>query len=712
MCRSRGRPGPWPAAAALLFVALAPAQDAAQEERAWVSYQREQRVEDLLGFCMLDYDLEVEYEPGQIDGTVTVLPGRRIPTDELWATAHRALATEGLTTVQMPESKALRVVPIEDATGMARIEEDLATAQAGFLKALVPLAQAKPEEVAVAARLVMTPAGTVAELREARTLVLSDLAPNVRQAVRLAETLDSIDATARIEEVEVRNTSPVTLAAWLGQLEQTATQVTGEARAGKLVANPSSGTILIVAPEGEVARWRERVRRFDRAERAYTEHYTPRRFGLAETADLIERAVYAEGADDPSGAWDLVTDQLTGTLIVTAPRSKHAEIEELLARLESQAYGDRRPMRAFPIRNRQVAELVDLLQSLLDAGALDAPGPDVELDVDRAQGATAPLPERRRRSVLDDPSGVTIAADEPTNRIVAMGEARLLDQLEVLIETLDVRHSQVLVEAIVLSLSDTDTFDLGVELRRVGTSGGTLFELASLFGLSSVTAGSTAIPAATGTGFSGVLLDPRDFSAVVRALETLNEGRSLTIPKVLVNNNEDAVLESVAQSPFASTNASDTVATTSFGGTLDAGTSITVKPQIAEGDHLVLDYTVSLSSFTGDSADPNLPPPRQENRLESIVTIPDGHCVVVGGLEVESETEAESRVPWLGRVPLVGQLFSSQSESTTKTRFYVFLRANVLRHESFADLKYRSRNAMEEAGLDDGRPRLQPRVIR
>ena len=366
------------------------------------------------------------------------------------------------------------------------------------------------------------------------------------------------------------------------------------------------------------------------------------------------------------------------------------------------------------IRNRQVAEMLELLQGLLDAGALAAPEPGTPSsgESELAQGPTAPLVGERRPAVIERKGGVTLTADEATNRIVAMGEARLLDQLEVLIETLDVRHAQVLVEAIVVSIAETETLDLGVELRRAGASRGTLYELASLFGLSSVTPGSPAIPAATGTGFSGVLLDPRDFSAVVRALETLNDGRSLTIPKVLVNNNQDAILESVAQSPFASTNASDTVATTSFGGTLDAGTSITVKPQITQGDHLVLDYSISLSSFTGDSADPNLPPPRQESRLDSVVTIPDGHCVVVGGLEVETDNQATSEVPVLGSLPLLGHLFRNRSETTTNTRFFVFLRANVLRSKAFRDLKYASRASLDAAGVDGGLPSLKPRVIR
>ena len=81
----------------------------------------------------------------------------------------------------------------------------------------------------------------------------------------------------------------------------------------------------------------------------------------------------------------------------------------------------------------------------------------------------------------------------------------------------------------------------------------------------------------------------RDFSALLRALETVNRGRTLTIPKVLITNNQQAVLDSTVQTPYASVNATTTVATTSFGGTFDAGTSITVKPQVADADQILLE---------------------------------------------------------------------------------------------------------------------------
>ncbi len=295
--------------------------------------------------------------------------------------------------------------------------------------------------------------------------------------------------------------------------------------------------------------------------------------------------------------------------------------------------------------------------------------------------------------------------------MIAIGDARRLEQLAELIRTLDERQPQVMLEALVLSLTEGDTLDLGVELEVMAVSGSTLINLASIFDLGMV--GLEDTPAPTGTGGTALVLSPGDFRVLVRALETINHGRALNIPKVLVNNNQQATLDAVLQQPFLSTNASSTVATTSFGGTQDAGTTLSVTPQIAEGDHLVLEYSLSLSAFVGESSDPALPPPRQQNTIQSVVTIPDGYTVVVGGLEVETAAQATSQVPGLGALPLVGELFKNRSNSRSRSRFYLFIRANILRHHGFEDLKYLSdRQLMAEGvGLDDGWPKVEPRII-
>ena len=248
---------------------------------------------------------------------------------------------------------------------------------------------------------------------------------------------------------------------------------------------------------------------------------------------------------------------------------------------------------------------------------------------------------------------LVLTADDATNSIIAIGNPRRMDQLRAIIADLDVRQPQVQLEILLVSLTQGDTLDLGVEIQGLIRSGSIQARLSSLFGLSS--SGDDGRTVGDASGFTGLVLSPGEFSVVLRALETINDGRSVSMPRLIVGNNKSATLDSVVQEPFLSTNASDTVATTSFGGTQDAGTTVTVTPQIAQADHLVLEYSVSLSSFVGESSDPSIPPPRQQNSVQSVVTIPDGFTVAVGGIELMTEADAESRVPIVGSIRIIGE---------------------------------------------------------
>jgi len=179
-----------------------------------------------------------------------------------------------------------------------------------------------------------------------------------------------------------------------------------------------------------------------------------------------------------------------------------------------------------------------------------------------------------------------------------------------------------------------------------------------------------------------------------------------------VNNNQKGTFSSVLQQPFVSTNASDTVATTSFGGTQDAGTTVTVQPTIAEDNQLVLDYEVSISEFVGDAPTPEIPPPRQQNDLKSIVTIPDGSAVVLGGLEIVESGEGGSGVPWLVDFPLVGWLFGDRTTSSSKSKFYVFLRATVFRNDSLDGLRNVSAPLREQMDVESGAPQPELLIMR
>ncbi|MBX3408179.1 MAG: hypothetical protein KF869_15610 [Phycisphaeraceae bacterium] len=645
---------------------------------------------------------------------------------------------------------------------------------------------APKDAAAAIAPLLSKPIGTTSDEPATRTLVISDLHAHAMAAAHAARVLDAPSQEVRIAEYLCTYVEPAQLMALGqqvisrrdGAMSQPPAS-TGSKAVGELILSPGGRGILVVSTKDRIDLWMDVLATLDQREPVQATRYPTAPATAAEVARVLEQTLTANRAIQPTASiadprWSALPDDATGTLLITGTPAQHEMVEQLLASLAAAPPESRRPLKTFVLRHRSVREVIGVIERLISAGALDsaaaaaaaaptndgADGADGsagdqsgaaaawdgqagKAEAARREASRVVAPPRELPPLLsgmgegggrDGPnrgsssrggrgrSGLTLTADEATNTLIAIGEPHALARLEALIPTLDVRQAQVMIEAVLVSLSDSQTLQLGIELEKIEVSGDTVFRLASLFGLSTAGAGGAGGGGrivGDAAGFTGVVLNPGEFSIILRALETINNGRAISVPKVLVNNNQQASFNSSLQQPYASTNASSTVATTSFGGTFDAGTVITVRPQIAEGDHLVLDYQVRLSSFTG-SATANLPPPRQENSVTSIATIPDGYTVVVGGLEAITDGEGESRVPGIGAIPIIGELFKNRTSQRSRARFFVFLRANVMRGTTgsgtgFEELKYLSDRAAEDSGIAgefDGWPVMRPRVIR
>jgi len=705
-------------------VALASGAAHAQEQEKgsrWFVTGEEIELYQLIDACAAGMNLALDYDRAQVQGKVTIRSDLGFSDEGMWSLANRLLLSKKLASVQAPGEDSLGIVPVAEAAKVARIETDVRTAKAGFVKTLHTMHYVEPEKAAEALKAVLASEGSLIQpIKDAHEVLLAGPKPQVIEALDILRMIDS-PVPPVVEAFPIKNSTPTAVAALLERVTKAIEQVGKFKPEGLALAEPTSGTILVVAPEPELIWWKQEIERFDQVQPSVTRNYAPHRFSLKETAKLVQEVV--RGPAESAPGWRLVEDELTGTLVLTATPAQHDEVEHLLARLEGSTPDARIAMRAYSIRHRDVDEFLALLENLLQGvpmpketnlGAADSPpaGERAALPAAPTSDGTGGRPPASTSHGVPGASDLSLSKDSETNRILAVGPPRLLDELGTLIEGLDVEHPQVLVETLIVTLSDSQTRDLAVELQKIGTSNGALWSLASLFSAGSPNPGDSALQQAGGTGGQGVILDPGSFSGVIRALETVNRGRTLNIPKVLVNNNQTAHLDSLLQEPFATSNTNNTLATISFGGTLDAGTSVDVTPQITSGDQLLVEYRVSLSTFVGDSADPTLPPPRQETKLSSEATVPDGYTVVLGGLEVETETNAESRVPFLGSIPILGNLFKSQSKTTTRSRFFVFLRCSVLRSSTFEDLRYLSAPVMAAAGIDDDLPVVEPRIIR
>ncbi len=309
------------------------------------------------------------------------------------------------------------------------------------------------------------------------------------------------------------------------------------------------------------------------------------------------------------------------------------------------------------------------------------------------------------------PGGARVSADISTNSLIVYAPSSVQQLYAKLIESLDQRRPQVLIEAQVIAVDTSDNYTLGVEVSagdRVGSK--RLFKFTS-FGLSEVNRDTGALRILPGLGFNGTLIDPEVADMVVRALAGHSRAKVLAAPKILVNDNSTGKLESVTSVPFSSINASQTVSTTSLGGNQQAGTIITVTPHINEDNHLQLDFDVEFSTFSG-TANAGLPPARQIDRVGSTVTIPDGKTVVVGGLKRTADNYTFSGIPWAEKIPIIRTLTSRTDSDQSTMSFFLFIRPTVLRDSRFADLRYLSDREAGKACLPGDFPTSQPELIR
>ncbi len=308
------------------------------------------------------------------------------------------------------------------------------------------------------------------------------------------------------------------------------------------------------------------------------------------------------------------------------------------------------------------------------------------------------------------PGGARVSADISTNSLIVYAPANVQPMYAKLIESLDQRRPQVLIEAKVIAVNTTDDYTLGVEVSMGDREGAKrLFKFTS-FGLSEVNRDTGALRVIPGLGFNGTLVDPEVADVVVRALARHQRARVLAAPKILVNDNSTGTLESVVSVPFASINASQTVSTTSLGGNQQAGTIITVTPHINEDNHLQLEFDVEFSTFSGTGAD-GLPPPRQIDRVGSTVTIPDGKTVVVGGLKRIGDSYTYAGIPWAEKIPIIRDLTGRTDTSKQTTSFFLFIQPMVLRDSRFADLRYLSDKEAGAACIPAGYPSSRPELI-
>lgn len=289
-----------------------------------------------------------------------------------------------------------------------------------------------------------------------------------------------------------------------------------------------------------------------------------------------------------------------------------------------------------------------------------------------------------------------IQADATNNALIITAPEPVYNNLRLVIDMLDKRRAQVLVEALIVELTSDRASELGVQWlaggslsgKDAGAFGGTNFGSGgkNIFGL----AEGIAKAKSTGTlglapGLNlGLFSNPAGLGVLVRALENDASANILSTPNLLTLDNEEAKIVIGSNVPFisgqyAATGNSVTATPFQTYDRKDVGLTLKIKPQISEGGLVRLQIYQEASSVQDNTLSNAAGPSTNKRSIETAVVVDDGSTIVIGGLIQDNFGTGEDKVPLLGDIPVIGSFFRYETRKRTKTNLMVFLRPQIIR---------------------------------
>jgi general secretion pathway protein D len=414
-------------------------------------------------------------------------------------------------------------------------------------------------------------------------------------------------------------------------------------------------------------------------------------YAVAEDVVRMLETLNASEAKASGGEVDvlLVPDKRTNSVLVTGDELQRARIRTLITYVDTplEQTGN---VRVVYLEYAQAAAIAEVLTRVMQNLA--------KLDTDGAN----------RRG---DENSATIEADEGTNALIITADADEMAALEAVIERLDIRRAQVLVEAIIVELEVIDGQDLGLQWLFANENGfygsnisandvrarqiaGAILPPSDGGGDSGVRTGdfdvgNLAAVLAQSPGLSlgwGVVDEDLSMTVILNALKEQRNANILSTPSLLTLDNQEAFITVGQEVPFITGSFTNTGANQGAQNPFQTierqsvGITLTVTPQINEGDSVVLDIQQEVNSLTGpltSAAAADLI--TNERRIQTKVLAADGRVVVLGGLIKDDVQSTEQRVPLLGDIPVLGRLFRNDAVSVTKTNLLIFIRPTIIR---------------------------------
>jgi general secretion pathway protein D len=471
---------------------------------------------------------------------------------------------------------------------------------------------------------------------------------------------------------------------------------------GHLAAYPSTNMLIISDRASNVNRMVRIIARIDRSGDGDIEVIRLEHASASEIVRVVNALNAAQGAEGTGGA-RMVADERTNSVLLGGEESQRLRFRTLIAHLDTplEAGGDTQ------VRYLRYADAEKLAAKLKEQAVAAAPGQPGQV----AAGGAADR-------------SVTIWADPETNAIIVTAPPKTMRSLMQVVDRLDIRRAQVMIESLLVEVSQDASRDLGVNWIVDGSGDNFLVGL-----FNTPIAGASIADIAAGIDDPTKATPPRgltigagrnqetgtNFAAILRALSSDGDTNVVSMPSVITLDNEEAQIKVAQEVPYKT----GSYTTTADGANnpfqtierKEVGNILKITPQITDENTILLKIeqeasgiSVAASAVAGDLV-------TNKRTISTRVLVDDGGMIVLGGLIEDRLTESEQRVPLLGSIPLLGNLFKVRNTQKTKTNLMVFIRPRVLRTAEQAAIETNSKyNYLRNLQLNqnDGKVNLMP----
>ncbi len=567
----------------------------------------------------------------KVRGKITILSEKKMTTDEAYQAFLSALEVLGFTVVNGP-GDLIKIIPLKDAlSNPLPIYKDDSPFTDSYITRLISLKNVSALDIASVVKPLISKEGNLFAYPATNTLIVTDSGTNIDRLLKIIKEMDTQGPEQQMDMVPVKNASAKDIA--------------------------------------------------DKIQKLYIDQQGGAKRPSAKPGEL----------DDIPFISKVIPDDRTNSVIVLGAKRAIPKIRELIHQLDKPLEGSQGKVHVHYLKHAEAKKMAEVLSTLTGGSAAKAaPG---ATPPGGAKPGTAPM-------VAEFEGGVKVAADESTNSLIITSTQKDYETLvgEV-INKLDIPRRQVYVEVVIMELAVDKDRAIGVSGQGGGTfdiAGHPITGFGSLLGgtasgLASALNGAGAVGAVSqetltfsqtnANGTSSNITIP-GFGYILTALESDTNVNVLSTPNLLTLDNEEAEIIVGREQPFPTGSTVTSGGNTTFNVTRqNVGIILKLTPQVNEGDMVKMKVKQEVTAVVpaSDAILTTIGPSTTKRSVETVVVAKDQQTVVIGGLIDDKLTWTEQKIPFLGDIPLLGNLFKKKTTTKSKTNILIFLRPYIIR---------------------------------